>query len=351
VTLDVDARVRVGTFDLRVALDAADGETVAVLGPNGAGKSTLLRAVAGLVALDEGRIDIDGRAVDEPASSTFVVPERRGVGVVFQDYLLFPHLSALENVAFGLRSRGVGRAAARRRAGEWLEHVGLGDRASAKPGALSGGQQQRVALARALITEPRLVLLDEPLAALDAGSRTELRRALRSQLAGVGGVRLLVTHELLDAIALADRVVVLEHGRVVQEGSVRDVTGQPRSRYIADLVGVNLLHGVGAGSSEVALDGGGTVVTADPVAGDVYVAIQPSSVSLHRARPEGSPRNVWNGRVRGLDLLGDRIRIHVDGVVPLVAEVTASAVGDLDLHDGVDVWAAVKATEIAVYAV
>jgi molybdate transport system ATP-binding protein len=350
VTLSVDAAVHVGRFDLRVALDAADGETVAVLGPNGAGKSTLLRAIAGLVALDEGAVRIDGAVMDEPATRTFVVPERRGVGVVFQDYLLFPHLTVLENVAFGLRSRGVARAEARRRGSEWLERVGLADRGAAKPGALSGGQQQRVALARALVTEPRVLLLDEPLAALDAGSRTELRRSLRSHLATFGGARLLVTHELLDAVALADRVVVLEQGRVAQVGSVREVTGQPRTRYLADLVGVNLLHGVSTGT-EVRLDGGGTVVTADPVAGDVYVAIQPSSVSLHRARPEGSPRNVWSGRVRGLDLLGDRIRIHVDGAVPLVAEVTTSAVGDLGLHDGVDVWAAVKATEIAVYAV
>jgi molybdate transport system ATP-binding protein len=350
VTLSVDAAVHVGRFDLRVALDAADGETVAVLGPNGAGKSTLLRAIAGLVALDHGSVRIDGALMDEPASQTFVVPERRGVGVVFQDYLLFPHLTVLENVAFGLRSRGVARAEARRRAREWLERVGLGDRGAEKPGALSGGQQQRVALARALVTEPRVVLLDEPLAALDAGIRTELRRSLRSHLSTFGGARLLVTHELLDAIALADRIVVLEDGRVAQAGSVREVTGQPRSRYLADLVGVNLLHGVSTGT-EVRLDGGGTVVTADPVAGDVYVAIQPSSVSLHRARPEGSPRNVWRGRVRGLDLLGDRIRIHVDGAVPIVAEVTAGAVGDLGLHDDVDVWAAVKATDVEVYAV
>ena len=349
MTLSVDARVHVGQFHLDVELEVADGETVAVLGPNGAGKSTLLRAVAGLVAIDEGVIRIDGVVMDEPASDTFVVPERRSVGVVFQDYLLFPHLTVLENVAFGPRSRGVGRGDARRRAGGWLERVGLSDRAAAKPGVLSGGQQQRVALARALVTEPRLVLLDEPLAALDVGTRTELRRSLRSQLSTVGAARLIVTHELLDAIALADRIVVLEEGRVAQAGSVREVTGQPRSRYIADLVGVNLLHGVGEGH-EVRIDGGGTVVTADPVAGDVYVAIQPSSVSLHRARPEGSPRNVWSGRVQGSDLLGDRIRIHVDGVVPIVAEVTAGAVGDLGLHDGVEVWVAVKATDVTVYA-
>jgi molybdate transport system ATP-binding protein len=219
---------------------------------------------------------------------------------------------------------------------------------------LSGGQQQRVALARALVTEPRLVLLDEPLAALDVGTRTELRRDLRTHLATFSGARILVTHDLLDAVALADRLVVLEDGRVAQVGSLEDVTARPRSRYVADLVGVNLLRGHasgGGGGHEVALDGGGVVITADPVVGDVYVAIRPHSVSLHRARPEGSPRNVWSGRVRGVDLLGDRVRIHVDGVVPVVAEVTAGAVSDLGLDDGVEVWASVKAPETADSAV
>jgi molybdate transport system ATP-binding protein len=349
MTLRADVGVRLGRLDLAVALDVADGETVAVLGPNGAGKSTLLRALAGLVPLDEGRISLDDTVIDDPTTRAFVVPERRHVGVMFQDYLLFPHLSVLENVAFGMRSRGVARKEARRRAQEWLVRVGLPDRGGAKPASLSGGQQQRVALARALVTEPRLVLLDEPLAALDVGTRTELRRDLRVQLAAFGGARVLVTHELLDAVALADRLVVLEDGRVAQSGAVHDVTTRPRSRYVADLVGVNLLRGAAHGH-EVALDSGGVVITADPVAGDVYVAIQPHSVSVHRAQPEGSPRNVWRGRVRGVDLLGDRVRIHVDGVVPIVAEVTAGAVADLGLHDGVDVWATVKATDVAVYA-
>jgi molybdate transport system ATP-binding protein len=206
-----------------------------------------------------------------------------------------------------------------------------------------------VALARALVTQPRVVLLDEPLAALDAGTRTELRRELRTHLATTGGARVLVTHELLDAVALADHLVVLEQGRVAQSGPVDEVTDRPRSRYVADLVGVNLLRGRATDGSAVALDGGGTVVTADPVAGDVYVAIQPHSVSLHRARPEGSPRNVWSGRVRGVDLLGDRVRIHVDGEVAIVAEVTPAALADLGLHDGSELWASVKATEVDVY--
>jgi molybdate transport system ATP-binding protein len=348
--LNADLGLQLGTLDLSVELHVADSTTVAVLGPNGAGKSTMLRALAGLVPLQRGSMRIDDVVLDDPVAGTFVVPERRGVGFVFQDYLLFPTMNVLENVAFGLRSRGVARAEARRRATDWLGRFGLADRARARPGALSGGQQQRVALARALVTEPRLLLLDEPLAALDAGTRIELRRDLRAHLSTFGGARILVTHDLLDAVALADELVVLEHGRVAQVGAVEDVTSRPRSRYVAELVGTNLLRGVGNDHS-VTLAGGGEVITADPVAGDVYVAIQPHSVSVHRVRPEGSPRNVWSGRIRGVDLLGDRVRLHVDGAVPLVAEVTTGAVGDLGLHDGVDVWVAVKATDVGVYAV
>jgi len=350
VTLHAEVALRLGALDLQVTLGAADGETVAVLGPNGAGKSTLLRALAGLVPLDGGRIVIDGVVVDEPATNTYIVPERRGVGVVFQDYLLFPHLSVLENVAFGLRSRGTSRADARRRAADWLERVGLADRAGVKPSALSGGQQQRVALARALVAEPRLLLLDEPLAALDVGTRTELRRDLRTHLATFPGARVLVTHELLDAVALADRLVVLEHGRVAQAGTVADVATRPRSRYVADLVGINLFHGNGRGNA-VETEGGGEVVTAEPVNGEVYVAIHPHAVSLHRIHPEGSPRNVWRGRVDGTDLLGDRVRVHLAGPLPIVAEVTAAALSELELHDGSELWASVKATEVDVYPV
>jgi molybdate transport system ATP-binding protein len=347
VALDVDARLHLGTLDLRVALRVDDGETVAVLGPNGAGKSTLLRALAGILPLEEGCIAIDGTVVDDPRAGVYLVPERRSIGVVFQDYLLFPHLSVAENVAFGLRSRGVPRREARARARAWLERVGITD-ASVKPRALSGGQQQRVALARALVAEPRLLLLDEPLAALDVGIRTQLRRELRTQLGSFLGARVLVTHDLLDAVALADRLVVLESGRVAQEGSVADVSQRPRSRYVADLVGINLLRGVGHGH-EVRVDTHGTVVTADAVDGEVYVAIHPHAVTLSRVAPEGSARNVWPARITGQDLLGDRVRLHLDGAVPLVAEVTAAAVGDLGLHDGVDIWASVKATELDIY--
>ena len=348
MSLDAAVVLRQGEFELDARVVAADRETVAVLGPNGAGKTTLLRALAGLVPIERGHVRVGDDVVDDPEAGVYVVPERRSVGVVFQNYLLFPHLTVLDNVAFGLRSRGVPRREARRRAQVWLERVGLADRGGAKPRELSGGQQQRVALARAMVTEPRLLLLDEPLAALDIGTRTELRRDLRRQLAAFDGARVLVTHELLDAVALADRLVVLEAGRVAQEGPVAEVAARPRSRYVADLVGVNLLHGRAAGH-EVRLDGGGTIVTAEEESGDVYVAIQPQSVSLHVAPPAGSPRNVWTGRIVGTDLLGDRVRVHVDAPVPLVAEVTVAAVGELGLREGTTVHAAVKATELSIY--
>lgn len=350
MTLDADVRLELGTLDLAVHITAADRETVAVLGPNGAGKSTFLRAVAGLIPLASGCVTIDDAAVDDPARGVYMVPERRSVGFVFQNYLLFPHLSVLENVAFGLRSRGVARGEARRRAGERLERVGLAGYESAKPASLSGGQQQRVALARAIVSEPRLLLLDEPLAALDVGTRIELRRELRAELAGFGGARVIVTHELLDAVALADRLVVLEHGRVAQSGTVQEVAARPRSRYVADLVGVNLLRGAG-GDRAVIVEQGGRVVTAEPVAGDVYLVIAPNAVSLHGTEPEGSARNVWRGTVTGTDLLGDRVRVHVDGTVPIVAEVTPAALAELELHEGSELWASVKATEVDVYPV
>jgi molybdate transport system ATP-binding protein len=348
VTLEAEVALQLGSLALDVQVAATEGETIAVLGPNGAGKSTLLRALAGLLRIDRGRIVIDGVTVDEPSAHRYVSPEQRSVGVVFQDYLLFPQMTVRENVAFGLRARGTARSAARSRADEWLGRVGLSEYAGEKPRQLSGGQAQRVALARALAPEPRLLLLDEPLAALDIGIRTELRRDLRGHLASFSGARILVTHELLDAVALAERIIVLEQGRVAQMGPIAEVAAQPRSRYVADLVGINLLRGHAAGTS-IALDSGGVVVAADAAQGDVYVAVHPNAVALHLRRPEGSPRNVWSGRIHGMDLLGDRVRIHVGGEAPLVAEVTPAAVAALGLYEGTEVFTSVKATELAVY--
>jgi molybdate transport system ATP-binding protein len=348
VSLEARVELTLGRLHLDVEVAVATGELVVLLGPNGAGKTTLLRALAGLVALDQGRVVLDGEVLDDPAAGVHVATERRPIGFVFQDYLLFPHLSALENVAFGLRARGVPRAEARRRAADWLDRVGLAGRAGAQPRVLSGGQAQRVALARAMVSDPRLLLLDEPLAALDAATRAEVRRDLRRHLASFDGTRLLVTHDPLEAVALADRLVVLEGGRVTQTGTPDQVSARPRSRYVAELVGVNLFRGHAAGGV-VRLPGGATLVAADDHHGEVFAAVHPHAVALHRRAPEGTPRNVWAGTADTLEVVGDRVRVRVAGPVPIVAEVTPAAAGELRLADGGPVWASVKATEVTVY--
>lgn len=342
--------VGVGGFDLDIELEAADGETVALLGPNGAGKTTALRGIAGLQPIEAGQVVVDAVVLDEPASGTFVPTAQRPIGVVFQDYLLFPRLSALENVAFGLRARGAPKRDARGQALRWLERFGLADRANARPRTLSGGQAQRVALARALATSPRLLLLDEPLAALDARTRMQVRGDLRRHLASFGGARIVVTHDPVDAMVLADRLIVLESGRVSQTGSVSDVARHPRSRYVAELVGVTLLEGRRVGEHLVRLASGAELTVADPVpAGELAVAVRPQAVALHRGRPEGSPRNVWPATVADLQAEPDRVRVELAGPVPLVAEVTPAAVTELGLAPGAAVWATVKAVDLTAY--
>jgi molybdate transport system ATP-binding protein len=348
MTLEARVEVSLGTLRLDVSLDAAAHETVVVLGPNGAGKTTLLRTLAGLEALDAGRVAVDGAVLDDPVARAWVPAERRPIGFVFQDHALFPHLSALDNVAFGLRARGVRRPDARRRALTWLERVGVAGHATARPRALSGGQAQRVALARALVVEPRLLLLDEPLAALDASARIDTRRELRRHLAAHEGARVVVTHDPVDAMTLGDRVVVLERGRVVQSGTLTNLREQPRSRYVADLVGVNLYRGVADGGRIRLADRGELVATRE-ANGEVFAVVHPRAVALHRREPEGTPRNVWAGTVDHLDLEGDRVRVIVAGSVPVTAEVTPAAVSELGLSAGAAVWASVKATEITVY--
>lgn len=348
MSLEASIRLRLGPLDLDMNLTIDEGEVVALLGPNGAGKTTLLRAVAGLVPFDSGRVTLDGKVLEDTATGEYVPTERRPIGFVFQDYLLFPHLNLLDNVAFGLRSRGVSRFAARERADWWLGRVGLAGYSRMKPSELSGGQRQRVALARALAPDPRLLLLDEPLAALDATTRAEMRRDLKRHLESFEGIRLIVTHDPLEAVALADRLIVMEQGRLVQTGTVAEVTEHPRSHYVADLVGVNLLRGK-ADHGSVRLAGGPVVAAADADVGEVFAVVHPRAVALHRNHPEGSPRNVWSGRATSIELLGNRVRVRIDGEVPLVAEVTPAALKDLNLVEGGEVWLSFKSTDVAVY--
>jgi len=349
MTLQAQLIVDRGTrFTLELEFAAERGETIGLLGPNGAGKSTALRTLAGLLMLSSGRIELDGHVLDDAAAGTFVPPERRPVGVVFQDYLLFPHLSALENVAFGLRARGMDRHTARARAHDWLHRVGLGDHARSRPRALSGGQAQRVALARALVTDPRLLLLDEPLAALDAGTRTEVRSDLRRHLVDYPGTTVLVTHDPLDAMVLADRLLVIEDGRIVQHGTPTEIAQHPRTDYVAQLVGVNLYRGT-SHDTLVTLVAGGSLTTATPRTGEVLVAFPPTAVSLHPTRPHGSARNTWPVRVTGLEQHGTTTRVQLTGDPAVLVDITPAAVADLKLAEGTGLWAELKATEIRTY--
>ncbi len=349
---DVACRVtihRSNGFSLDIALDLPEGRTTALLGPNGAGKSTAIDALAGLVRIDGGRIRIGDRVVDDPTADVFVPPARRRVGVVFQDGRLFDHLSVADNVAFGPRSRGLGRADARRRAIAWLDRLGLGDLAGRRPAELSGGQAQRAGLCRALASDPDLLLLDEPLSALDVRGRASLRRTLAAHLSELAAPRLLVTHDPIEAFLLADRVAVIEDGRLTQTGTPDEIRQHPRTTYIAELVGTNLLRGTASGGA-VTIGAHRLTVADTTIDGAVLAIVHPRAIALSPERPEGSQRNVWRSRLGRVEHLGDRVRVSTSTPVPLTAEVTPGAVTELGLVPGSTVWLAIKATEIDVIA-
>ncbi|MGW4504032.1 ABC transporter permease [Streptomyces sp. NPDC004436] len=327
----------------RLTLDAEPGTTIAVVGENGAGKTTLLRALLGLTPRAHAALRLGDTDV------TALPPHKRQVAWVPQDGALFPHLSALANTAYGLRARRVPRAEARREAQDWLDRLGVGHLAHRRPAQLSGGQAQRVALARALAARPRLLLLDEPLAALDQTTRAHVRHTLRTHLAGFGGVCLIVTHDPVEAVSLADRVLVLADGLALQDAPPAEVSRHPRSPWVARMLGRNAWPGT-ASADGLALAEGGRLVVAEalPEGAPALAIIAPEAVSVHRERPGGSPRNVWPGTVREITAVGSRLRVLVSsaGAPDLVAEITPEASAELGLADGTDVWTSVKATEV-----
>jgi molybdate transport system ATP-binding protein len=353
--LSVDATIRRGGFTLTVAFSVPAGQVLGILGPNGAGKTTLLRALAGLTPVADGRVILDGQVVDDAAAGLFVDAARRPAGYVFQDYRLFPHLTVAENVAFSPRARGLGRAAAGAAARHWLGRLGIADLAGRKPAELSGGQAQRVALARALAGEPSLLLLDEPLAALDARTRLDVQAELRQHLADFAGPCLLVTHDPLEALVLADRLLVLEDGRIVQDGTPAHVARQPATEYVAKLVGLNLYAGHADGPAVTLADGGTFTIPAitrrdHDWHGDVLVAVRPSAIAVSTDPPHAtSVRNIWGAQITGLTMLADRVRLDLRGKPPALADVTPAAVAELALAPGGKVWLSVKATDLEVY--
>ncbi|WP_308699111.1 ABC transporter permease [Streptomyces morookaense] len=337
------------TGAVEATLNAPAGTTIAVVGPNGAGKTTLLRTLLGLTTRATATTLTLGT---EDASHA--PPHHRRIAWVPQDGALFPHLTALANTAYGLRAQGTPRAEAHREARQWLDRLGVGALAHHRPGRLSGGQAQRVALARALAARPRLLLLDEPLAALDQSTRTHVRHTLRTHLADFPGVCLLVTHDPVEAVSLASHVLVLENGRTVQYATPTDLTRRPRSPWVARMLGRNAWPGrtTADGDGTVLLDDGARLTTAEPppAATTGLAVVPPEAVSLHTTRPTGSPRNIWQGKVREITAQGGRLRVLVegtDGAPETVAEITPSAAADLALAEGTPVWASIKATEAA----
>ncbi|HWI31148.1 MAG TPA: ATP-binding cassette domain-containing protein [Microbacterium sp.] len=345
---------RRGGFRLDVALDVAPGEVVAVMGPSGAGKSTLLEAIAGLVRLKAGRVRIGEQDVATARPALHTRPETRGVALLGQEPRLFPHLSVCENVAFGPRARGVPRAQARADAGEWLWHVGLPGLGDHRPSELSGGQQQRVAVARALAASPRLLLLDEPLTSLDPETAGEIRGMLQAQLAAAHASAVFVTHDAVDAVAVASRLILVEEGRVSQEGDVRDVLAAPATRFAAAIAGVNRIEGVahagrwrgGQTCPDVVIEGQDAATATDEGAPLVAVfrpdavrlerPVEPTWTGAMRALGGEVEANTWLSRVARLEQTPAGVRVHTSQ--PAVAvDVPTAAVAELHLTAGAPV--------------
>ncbi len=353
----LDARLRLlrDSFVLDVGVALAEGEVLALLGPNGSGKSTVLNLIAGLERPDSGSVSLDGRALTGPGVN--IPPERRDIGLLGQEPLLFPHLNARENVAFPLRAARVSTSSARKQAGDWLDRVGLGDCADSRPAALSGGQQQGVALARALAASPRLLLLDEPFASLDAETAPAIRHLLREQLAATGTTAIIVTHDVVDAVVLADRVAVMHVGSVIDEGATAAVLQAPRNSFVAALAGVNLVVGSVVDGAVRAPDGrifqarpsDCAALGADSPGADSAAAVvfRPGAVVVGLERPrQASPRNVWSATVTRIDAGSSGVRLHTSGSPEVVAELTPAAVAQLGIRVGSLVWLSVKATEV-----
>jgi molybdate transport system ATP-binding protein len=350
LTLEFAATLQARELDVSLQLD--DGERVAILGPNGAGKSSALSILAGLLKPDSGRAVLDGTVLfdlDDRGAGHWSAPHTRGIALMAQEPLLFPHLSALDNVAFGPRSAGLRASAARAVATRFLDEVDAAELASRRPGQLSGGQAQRVAIARALAAEPRLLLLDEPMAALDVAAAPMLRQVLRRVLADRAAI--IVTHDVLDALVLTQRVVVVDGGRIVESGRTRDVLKHPRTPFTARIAGLNMVTGTAFGSGVRLGDGrhveglsSGRVTEGAPA----IAVFSPSAVSVFTAPPHGSPRNVIPVTITELEPRDAQVRVRAD---ELSADVTAPVVAELDLTPGTRVFFTVKASAVAVYEI
>lgn len=345
MSVQADFTVRRHDFLLDVHFDLPPGSTTAIVGPNGSGKTTVLRALAGLVPISTGTIQMHGRIVDD-TRSRFVPPAARQAGYLPQHYGLFPHMTVLDNVAFGLRAQGASRRSARQAAGQLLARAHLEDLSGRKPATLSGGQTQRVALVQALAPSPQLLLLDEPLAAVDARAKHLIRNDLAHHLRAYRGTTVIVTHDPMDALTLSERILVLEHGQLVQAGPPEHLMRYPATDYVASIAEVAIVRGQ-AHAGRLATASGRPLWIADHrLQGPCVAVIRPETVTLHRDEPRGSARNTWQGQVRQMRTIADRVIVHVDGDPHVIAAITQPAAKELHLAPGLDVWVSVKALEI-----
>lgn len=351
-------KAKVAARGLDVEFDVAAGQVLAVLGPNGAGKSTVLHIIAGLTQPDSGFVRVGSRNLTDTDAGVHVPTHDRRVGLLLQDPLLFPHLSVLGNVAFAPRSRGLSRRTAADVAIRWLDEVGVADLAGRHPAELSGGQAQRVAIARVLAAEPDVLLIDEPLAGVDVAVATSVRAALRKAVAAGGRSTVLVTHDLLDAVALADRVLVLDNGKVAEYGPTAAVLAAPRSHFGARMAGVNLVRGTAAGHGVVRSAAGALwhgKQTEDLLRGQDAVAVfPPAAVAVYPSVPHGSPRNSARVIVAEIETAAGTVRVRGtaqdDGTPGLAADITVEAAADLQLTSGQEVWFTIKAQEVTLQA-
>ncbi|HXW50891.1 MAG TPA: ABC transporter ATP-binding protein [Candidatus Acidoferrales bacterium] len=350
--LAANVRARVGRFDIACDLEVASGKTVALVGASGAGKTTLLRAIAGLVRAREGSITCDGDCWFDSERRIFLAPQARSCGMVFAEYALFEHMSALENVSFGLRALGTDGARARARGLELMETFGVAALAGRRAGSLSSGEMQRVAIARALAPSPRVLLLDEPFSAVDVERRAPIRALLLRYIADSQTATVIVTHDPIEALLFARDLIVLEGGTVVQRGKAPELRERPRSSYVAAFAGVNLYEGVAqpqaGGVSDVAVDGA-TLTVIGRWEGRVALVVEPDAVVLSKERPDSSARNCLSGRVAHAYPDGNAVRVTIVSTPPIVARISQKSAVDLDIKSGDAVYAYFKAGEVRVH--
>jgi len=352
--LSVEVKKRLREFPLEIGFEVKPAETLVIIGPSGCGKTTTLNIIAGLVEPDDGRISLGDQVLWHQATRAHVPTEKRSIGYVFQDFALFPHMPVKENVAYGLRARRRPKSEIPARVDEVLSLLGITHLRDRRPDALSGGERQRVALARAIACDAEILLLDEPLGSLDAQTRNKVRGELQRMLRVIGRIAIMVTHDYIDALTFGDKICVLDKGRVLQMGPREHLLHHPKSRFVADLTGVNFFEGTmseaNGGTARIQVgDSCLEAATDHKDMGDVLLAFFPSEVALSRERPETSARNVFRSEIKEIVHMGDKVRVSLNGSLPMCAEITAGALDELGLGEGDMVYAALKATAIRTY--